>query len=185
MMLGMYDDDEEDEDDIEDGNSSARLRAEGLAAQRGKDERAYYDDLAKKEDERHNAMRADMKKRLLSLGELRQKLRHKQAELHTIEMSIAEAQDIIDYETKKAYRTDLGVAEIDGGVTLAPSVPILSKDIGAENTNNEYTLSRVQSNIKQLQEEKLALEKVIREMSVVVSDEARALSQLQHTLLRM
>lgn len=184
MMFSMYDD-EEDEDDVEDANSAALLRSQGLAAQRGKDERAYYDGLAKKEDERHNAMRADMKKRLLMLGELRQKLRRKQAELRAIEMSIADAQNIIDLEIKKTYRTDSGVVGVDGGTIPLPSIPILSKDIGAESANNEYLLSRVQSNIKQLQEEKLVLEKVIKEMSVVVSDEARTLSQLQHSLLRM
>ena len=133
------------------------------ATQRGKDERAFYDGLAKKEDERHNAMRADMKKRLLSLGELRQKLRRKQAELHTIEMGIMEAQGIIDFEAKKAYRMDPGAIGADEGLTPAPAIPILSKDIGADETNKEYTLSRVQSNIKQLQEEKSALETVIRE----------------------
>lgn len=185
MMDHMYDDDEEDDEDGEDGNSAALLRSQDLAAQRGKDERAYYDGLAKKEDERHNAMRADMKKRLLMLGELRQKLRRKQAELRAIDMSIAEAQNIIDFEIKKAYRTNLGAVEVDGVATPLPTISILSKDVGAESTNSEYVLSRAQSNIKQLQEEKLVLEKVIREMSVVISDEARALSQLQHTLLRM
>lgn len=178
MMFHMYDNEEDEYEDEE--INVENLRSDEFNAQRGKDDRAFFDDLAKKEDERHNAMRADLKKRTLMLGESQQKLRHKKTELHGLEMRITQEEDAIAYEAQKAYRVN--ATEHDPS---AQPIPILSKDIGKEDSNDEFSISRAEATIKQLQEEKLALEKVISEMSVTVSEEERALSQLQHTLLRM
>lgn len=179
----MYDD-EYDEDEEESAGDAEDLRSEEFNTQRGKDDRAFYDDLAKKEDERHNAMRADIKKRSLVLGELEQKLRHKKTELRTLEMKIAEEKNAIDAAEKKVYRTTVGVSDGDERVQ-AEVIPILSRDIGKESSTDEFSVSRALANIKQLEAEKAALESVISEMAVTVSEEERALSQLQHTLLRM
>lgn len=180
----MYDD-EYDEDDEESEVDPESLRSEEFNTQRGKDDRAFFDDLAKKEDERHNAMRADIKKRSLLLGELQQKLRHKKTELHTLEMKIREEENAIDMAQKKVYRTTVGVSDGSEGGGSAEVIPILSRDIGKENSTDEFSVSQAEAHIKQLEEERIALAKVIGEMSVTVSDEERTLSQLQHTLLRM
>lgn len=172
----MYDDEYDDEFDSESD------RVEKAEAQRGIDDRAFYDDLAKKEDDRHNAMRADIKKRTLILGELEQKLRHKKTELHALEMRIMQEKDAIDLEQKKIYRTTVGVND---GEPSVRAIPILSRDIDVPDSDNGFSVARAEATIKQLEEERAVLEKAIGEMSLVVSDEARALSQLQHTLLRM
>jgi len=178
----MYDDEDEyEEDDTE--NDPERLRSDEFNAQRGKDDRAFFDDLAKKEDERHNAMRADMKKRALVLSELDQKLRHKKTELHALEMKIMQEKDAIDFEQKKIYRMTVGMG--NGDEASVRAIPILSKDIDKEDDDNGFSVSRAEANIKQMEEEKITLEKTISTMSVTVSEEQRALSQLQHTLLRM
>ena len=87
--------DEEDEDTELALAASHRARDEAFH-QRGIEDRAFYDDLAKKEDERHNAMKKDIAQRSLELGELRQKLRHRDTALRTIQNEIAIERDRID-----------------------------------------------------------------------------------------
>jgi len=184
----MYDDDEEDEYEDEEDTSAQdaeTLRREDAATASGKENRAFYDGLAKEEDNRHNAMRLEMQKRALTLGDLRQKLRHKEAELHTLESKIQIEVGRIDYEAKKVYR--LGTDSIPETQTeeIVRPIPILSKDIDPEDAGMEFSIERAKANIKQFEEEKVELKKIISEMSSAVSDEARTLSQLQHSLLRM
>lgn len=183
----MYDDEDDDEYEYEQDSAQdlETRRREDAAVASGKENRAFYDGLAKEEDIRHNAMRIEMQKRALKLGELRQKFRHKEAELRALESKIHIEEDRIDFEAKKKYRlgshdaSEVGV----GGVTLP--IPILSKDIDPKDSGAEFSIERAQASIKQLKEEEVELKKVLREMNTAVSDEARALSQLQHSLLRM
>lgn len=183
----MYDDEEEDDDDQgEIGLDAETLRREEAEVTRGKETRTFYDDLAKKEDERHNAMRLDMQRRSLAAGELRQKLRNKETEMHALLLKIGIEEDRIDYEKKKAYRSGGGDAIPVGeaAVRSAP-IPILSKDIDAKDAEQEFSVERAEIHIKQLQGERSELEKVLKEMKDRLNEEERALSQLQHQLVRM
>lgn len=183
----MYDDeDDEDDDEGEIGVDAETVRREEAEVAQGKASRAFYDDLAKKEDDRHNAMRLDMQQRALAAGELRQKLRNKETELHALELKIAIEEDRIDYEKKKAYRLGGGETVAPGDETVRPTpIPILSKDIEAKDADQEFSVEHAEIRIKQLQGEKLELEKVLREMKERLNEEERALSQLQHQLVRM
>lgn len=188
MMETMYDDEDDEYEDDEEENFAANVEAarrEDAEATRGKDERDFYDGLAKQEDVKHNAMRVEMQKRLLSLGELRQKLRHKEAELRTLESKIRVEEERIEYEAKKAYRSGTDDALEVSKEEIALPIPILSKDIDKNDVGVEFSIERAKANTKQLEEEKVELGKVIKHMSIEISDEARALSQLQHSLLRM
>ncbi len=173
-MYDDEDDDEEDEIDLE--RDEETLRRETAESTRGKDERVFYDDLAKKEDERHSAMRRDLAKRSLALGELRQKLRHKKTEIDAIAVKISIEEDRVDFEQKKAYR-NTGDAQA--------AIPILSKDITSDDVSSEFSVERAQAHIKQLQEEKIAEEHLLKEKLVHLHDEERVLSQLEHTIVRM
>ncbi len=181
----MYDD--EDEEDEEGELNTEAVRREGAEETRGKDERAFYDDLAKKEDERHNAMRADLRKRSLATGELRQKLRHKQADVDAIAMKIRIEQDRIDYEQKKIYRIHSGdTTSMSDEVPVLP-IPILSKDIKTSSTDvsSEFSIERAQMHVKQLETEKEEAEKELKIKLDSLHEEERALSQLEHALMRM
>ena len=184
----MYDDDEEDEYEDEEDTSTQdaeTLRREDAAVASGKENRAFYDGLAKDEDNRHNAMRVEMQKRALTLGDLRQKLRHKEAELHTLESKIRIEADRIDYEAKKKYRMGTDDVAPIAAEEVARPIPILSKDIDPKDGGAEFSIERANASIKQLEEEKIELKKTLSEMNSVISDEARVLSQLQHSLLRI
>lgn len=184
----MYDDEDgdDDEDEIDIAKDAETLRREEAEVSRGKSDRAFYDNLAKTEDERHNAMRVDMQKRSLAVGELRQKLRHKEADMRMLEMKITSEEDIIDYEKKKKYRSGAsGVSAIPGEAVAAQPIPILTKDIDPKDGGEEFSVERAEAHIKQLQSEKMEFEKHLREMRENLNEEERALSQLQHQLMRM
>ena len=184
----MYDDEDDDEyedDEDESMQDAETLRREEAATASGKDERKFYDGLAAQEDAKHNAMRAEMQKRALTLGDLRQKLRHKEAELHTLESKIRTEEERIEYEAKKAYRSGTGGVAETSPDEIPRTIPILLKDIDRDDVGVEFSIERARANMKQLESEKIALDKVIKDMNIAISDEARALSQLQHSLLRM
>ena len=183
----MYDDeDDDDEDEGEIGLDAETVRREEAEVVQGKASRAFYDDLAKKEDDRHNAMRLDMQQRALAAGELRQKLRNKETELHALQLKITIEEDRIDYEKKKAYRLGGGESIATGdGATRSVPIPILSKDVDAKDADQEFSVEHAEIHIKQLQSEKLELEKVLSGMKEHLNEEERALSQLQHLLVRM
>ncbi len=173
----MYDDeDDDDEEEIDLEQDAEVVRREGAEEARGKDERAFYDDLAKKEDERHNAMRKDLQKRSLALGELRQKLRHTQVEVDAIAVKISVEEDRIDLERKKVYQHT-------GDTPVL--IPILSKDILPDGASSEFSIERAQAHVKQLQVQKAEAEKELKEKLMYLHEEERALSQLEHTIVRM
>lgn len=184
----MYDDEDDEYEDDEEENfaeNAEAARREDAELTRGKDERVFYDGLAKQEDVKHNAMRVEMQKRSLTLGDLRQKLRHKEAELRTLESKIGAEEERIEYEARKAYRAGTGdVVEVSKEEITRP-IPILSKDIDKNDVGVEFSIERARANMKQLESEKVELDSVIKNMTIEISDEARALSQLQHSLLRM
>ena len=176
----MYDDEDEYDDNEFDAE---RARVGEAEVAHGIEERTFYDDLAKKEDERHNAMRGDIKKHSLILAELEEKLRHKKTALQLLETRITQERSTIEYEAKKkVYRTNEETS--DGDEASARAIPILSRDIGMKDDDNGFSVVRALANMRQLEEEKRMLEETIATMSMAVSDEARTLSQLQHTLLR-
>ena len=179
----MYDD-EEDDDEGEIGLDTELARRESAEITRGQEDRAFSDGLAKQEDERHNAMRKDIARRALVVGELQQKLRHKQAELRVLEQAIVAEQDIIDYETKKAYRK--GAQTIEGEVeeSEAEVIPILTRDI-PQKDNAEFSIERAEAHVKQLVSQKDDMAKVLADMAGHLHEEERALSQLNHTIMRM
>ena len=188
----MYDDDEfdEDEDEISAEKDAETERREVAEGTRGIEDRAFYDDLAKKEDDRHNAMRKDKQKRTLLVGEMRQKLRHKDAEVRTLLQKIQVEEDRIIFEQKKAYRKD--AKEIVDGVVIerptpppGEAIPILTKDIDPKYLDEEFSIERAQAHIKQLKEEKVELEKVVAEMRAKLNEDERALSQIEHQIMRM
>ncbi len=183
----MYDDEDDDEEDeIDVAIDAETSRREEAEVSRGKEDRAFYDGLAKTEDERHNAMRVDMQKRSLAVGELRQKLRHKEAELRVLEMKITMEEDIIDYEKKKKYRSAaLDTPVVPGVPVVAAPIPILTKDIDPKDGDGEFSVERAEAHIKQLHSEKKEFEKGLKEMKDNLNEEERALSQMQHQLMRM
>ncbi|KKU79811.1 MAG: EF hand domain protein [Parcubacteria group bacterium GW2011_GWA2_47_7] len=183
---GSATDDDDDEDEEEDGTDPETERRADAEVARGKNDRAFYDNLAKEEDARHNAMRVDLQKRSLAVGELRQKLHHKESELRELSMKITIEEDRIDYEKKKAYRRGVGdIADTVGGQTHIESTPILSKDIDPKDIDEEFSVERAEAHIKQMKSEKIELEEVLRDMLEHMHKEERALSQLQHQLIRM
>ena len=189
----MYDDEDDDDDDLDEIDTeinSETLRREDAESVRGIEDRAFYDNLAKKEDERHNEMRKDKQKRTLAVGEMRQKMRHKDAEAKALEMKIRLEEDRIVFEQKKAYRRD--AKEILGGAPVErvqsevkEKIPILSRDIDPKDVDEEFSIERAQAHIKQLREQKVELDKVIAQMRAKLSDEERTLSQLEHQVARM
>ena len=188
---GASDDDEDDDEDDEqdEAGNAETLRRETAEQARGKEDRSFYDNLAKQEDERHNAMRKDKNHRSLLVGEARQKLRHKDAEVKALGLKIQMEEDRIVFEQKKAYRND---ATLPSDVATPPLVrlepeviPILSRDIDPKDMDEEFSIERAQAHIKQLKEQKAELDKVVAEMRAKLSEEERALSQLEHQIMRM
>lgn len=179
----MYDDDEFDDEESE--VDPEEVRRDDAEVARGKDERAFYDGLAKAEDERHNAMRKDFAKRSLVAGEMRQKLRHKQQEIDAIAMKIQAEEDLIAFEQKKAYRSASMNPNISMSDVGEPATVVSTKDAREKEATAEFSVERALMHVKQLQGEKSALEVELREKLDALHEEERALSQLQHTLLRM
>lgn len=180
----MYDDEEEDDDEGEIGLDTEIARRESAEITRGQEDRAFSDGLAKQEDERHNAMRKDIAKRALVVGELQQKLRHKQAELRILEQAIVAEQDIIAYETKKAYRRGAHSPEDESPDTAGEPIPILTRDI-PQKDNTEFSIERAEAHVKQLVSQKDDMAKVLADMAEHLHEEERALSQLNHAIMRM
>ena len=182
----MYDDkdDEEDDDEGEIGLGTEMARRESAEIARGQEDRAFSDGLAKQEDDRHNAMRKDIAKRALVVGELQQKLRHKQAELRILEQSVVAEQDIIDYETKKSYRMDAHTREETPLLDSVEPIPILTRDI-PQKDNTEFSIERAEAHVKQLISQKDDMAKVLGDMTSHLNEEERALSQLNHKIMRM
>lgn len=179
-----YDDEDEDADIF--AASEARQKQEDAQRQRGVEDRAFFDDLAKKEDERHNAMRKDIAHRSLMLGELRQKMRHKDAELRAIKNEIDIERDRIDFETKKAYRRQANQPIDETGAPTSGPIPILTKDIPQSATGGEeFSVERATVHMKQREDEYAAKKAEADLLQKKIDDEARALSELQHSLLRM
>ncbi len=191
----MYDDDDDDEEDDEDEidleKDAETLRREGAEGVRGIEDRAFYDNLAKKEDDRHNAMRKDVQKRTLAVQEIRQKVRHQETEVKTFAEKIRVEEERILFEQHKTYRKD--AQAISGGVPVeAPAIPeqpevipILSRDILRSSVDEEFSIERATAHIKQLEEERSTLAKVVVEMRAQLSEEERSLSQLEHQVARM
>ncbi len=183
----MYDDEDEDDDEGEIGLDAEASRRDSAEVARGQADRAFSDGLAKQEDDRHNAMRKDIARRALIVGELQQKLRHKQAKLRILEQAIVAEQDIIDYENKKAYRKGAQDVETTASVeheTEAEVIPILTRDI-PQKDNAEFSIERAEAHVKQLVSEKDDMAKVLGEMTAHLHEEERALSQLNHSIMRM
>ena len=190
----MYDDDEfgdeEDDDEISEAQvaeDDRRVAAEGT---RGIEERAFYDDLAKREDEKHNALRKDKQRRTLLVGEARQKLRHKEAEVTALAQKIHIEEDRMALEKKRLYRKNAKDI-VDGVVVEEPVraepevIPILSRDIAPNDMDEEFSIERAEIHIKQLGEQKAELEKVVAEMKMKLNEDERALSQIEHQIMRM
>lgn len=183
----MYDDEDDDEEEAELDIETARR--EGAEVSRGKEERAFYDDLAKKEDERHNAMRADLAKRSIGAGELRQKLRHKQAEIDAIAAKISIEEERIALEGKKAYQSgakEQGVSAPAGDVAIvnteASETLVNPEELAA---TAEFSVERAAMHVKQLQAEMRERQQELDKELDSLHEEERALSQLQHAIMRM
>ena len=187
----MYDEDDDDEDEMDFEKDAETLRREGAEGARGIEDRAFYDNLAKKEDDRHNAMRKEIQRRTLAVGEIRQKVRHKEVEVKAFAEKIRMEEERILFEQHKSYRMD--AREILGGqpVNSTPAdmkpetIPILSRDINPNDVDVEFSIERALVHIKQLVEQQSELAKVVAEMRAKLSEEERSLSQLEHQVARM
>lgn len=180
----MYDDEEDDDESSEESDLVISQKEEA-AATRGKADRSFFDNLAKDEDARHNAMRADLAKRSLAVGERRQKLKHKESVLHSLESKIIDEQDRIEYETKKAYRESGVLGDDEAANNLSTEPTLSNSSIGDEERGStEFSIERATSHIKQLQSERDELDMELRDLLADLHEEERALSQLQHQLMR-
>ncbi len=155
---------------------------------RGKEDRAFYDGLAKQEDDRHRAMELDMRKRSLIVGELHGKMRHKETALHALDMSIRIIRERLEYEEKMKYRKAAIAGVLPDGAEEVPLVvapiPILTKDIPKEEADNGFSTERALAEIKELESQKASLRGEIEDMREGISVEERALSQLHHQVMR-
>ena len=181
--------DEEAEDEAEEERQMEQAEAIREAGQaRAKDDRAFYDGLAKQEDDRHRAMELDMRKRSLAVGELHGKMRHKETELHALDMKLRIINERLEYEAKMKYIKDANGPAPDGTIPEEPIVkapiPILTKDIPKEEADNGFSTERALSEIKDLEFQKAELQREIDAMKEGVSVEERALSQIHHQLMR-
>ena len=177
--------DEETFDDENDTTEQEEERREEAERARGKEERAFYDGLAKAEDAKHDAMRKDYQKRSLVAGEMRQKLRHEQMAIDAIALRIAQEQERIDTELQKKYRKE---AQVHDGEVVAPITP--PQDDGGEESKDEgasleFSIDLATNHIKQLEDEKASLEREHKKKLDELHEEERALSQIQYKLSRM
>ena len=175
------DDDDDEEEELPNPEDERRDEAEKT---RGKDERAFYDGLAKAEDAKHDAMRKDYQKRQLVAGEIRQKLRHEQTAIDAITAKIALERERIDAEQRKKYRADAQNIVTDD----TPPPVVTEGDVNAPEKDvdsPEFLIDLATSHIKQLEEEKETLERELKKKLEVLHEEERALSQIQYKLARM
>ncbi len=186
----MFPDDEDEFDDQDEFAPQARaeaLRKETYDRTRGQEDRAFFDGLAKQEDERHHRARRERDKLLLVIGEARQKLRHKQEELRAIEDKIRMEEDTITLEGKREYRREAKALtlEKEGVVPVVPT-GIESGVEGAHAVvDSELLVARAMLHVKDLEAKKADLLRVLSDMKSDLSGQERTLSQLEHQVARM
>ena len=173
----------DDEDEYEDEYASeiGLSPADQAAKERGVTDRAFFDDLAKQEDVKRRKMEIELQQRSMALGELRQKLSHKQKDLRAVEDKIAIESARLELIDKKAYQKPGGAVEEARPQTLAPDI---SADQEDHKVKEEAPIP-IHSDMKELLRE---LEQCKTEFAIMndkVQEEGRELSQLEYTMRRM
>lgn len=198
----VEDDGVEDEFDEEDESANlATEAAEESLKQKGKDDRAFYDSIAKDADTQRHALEKDIATSSLYLNDAKAKLGKKERELKEVLQKIADAKERETSLGQKAYRTK-AITEEDaelrgernetsdtedhlGILGDRPLSETEKRELGESLADTERRTQMTASDIKELLPMKERLEAEIKAMKDAINERERKLSLERHNLARM